>query len=101
MYPPFYRLIQITLIDKNKSRVKEAADLLADSLRTKLDKRVLGPEFPYVSRIRNKYHINILLKLERSMPPNNVRDFIKDKIVDIHATKEYKYVRIYADVDPV
>jgi primosomal protein N' (replication factor Y) len=101
MYPPFYRLIQITLIDKNKSRVKEAADLLAESLRTKLDKRVLGPEFPYISRIRNKYHIHVLLKLERSMSPDKVRDFIKDKITDIHAIKEYRYVRIYADVDPV
>lgn len=100
MYPPFYRLIQITLIDKDKSKVKEAADLLAESLRSKLEKRVLGPEFPYISRIRNKYHIQILLKLERSMSPVKVRDFIQEKMDEIHAIKEYKYMRIYADVDP-
>jgi len=100
-YPPFYRLIQITLIDKNKSRVKEAAGLLAKDLKTKLEQRVLGPEFPYISRIRNKHHIHILLKLERSMSVKKVRVFIRDKIIDIHAIKEYKYVRIFADVDPV
>ena len=100
MYPPFYRLIQITLIDKNKSRVNEAAELLALSLRSKLKKRVLGPEFPYISRIRNKFHIHILLKLERSMSPVKVRDFIQEKMNEIHAIKEYKYMRIYADVDP-
>ena len=100
-YPPFYRLIKITLIDKNKSRVKEAADKLAKSLSFKLKKRVLGPEYPYVSRIRNKHHINILLKLERSMSPNKVRGFILQKITDIHAIKEFRYVRIIADVDPL
>jgi len=100
-YPPFYRLIQITLIDKNKSRVKEAADILAKSLKTKLDKRVLGPEFPYIARIRNKYHIHILLKLERNMSPKKVRVFIRERITDTHAIKQYKYVRIFADVDPV
>jgi len=101
MYPPFFRLIQITLIDKNKTRVNEAADLLAKKLKIKLEQRVLGPEFPYISRIRNKHHIRILLKLERSMSPHKVRDFITEKITDIHAMKEYKYVRIFADVDPV
>ena len=100
MYPPFYRLIQITLIDKNKSKVKEAADLLATILRSKLKQRVLGPEFPYISRIRNKYHIHILLKLERSMSPVKVRDYIQEKMNEVHAIKEYKYMRIFADVDP-
>jgi len=100
MYPPFYRLIQITLIDKNKSRVNEAAELLASSLRSKLKQRVLGPEFPYISRIRNKHHIHILLKLERSMSPIKVREFIQEKMNEIHSIKEFKYIRIYADVDP-
>ena len=100
MYPPFYRLIKITLIDKNKSRVKEAADLLASILRSKLKQRVLGPEFPYISRIRNKFHIHILLKLERNMSPAKVRGFIQEKMNEIHAIKEFKYMRIYADVDP-
>ena len=101
MYPPFYRLIQITLIDKDKTRVNEAANLLAVSLRSRLNKRVLGPEFPYIARIRNKFHIHILLKLERSMSPTKVRGFIQEKMDEIHAIKEYKYMRIYADVDPV
>lgn len=101
MYPPFYRLIQITLIDKDKSKVKEAADLLATGLRDKLKQRVLGPEFPYISRIRNKFHIHILLKLERGMSPAKARDFIQEKMNEIHAIKEFKYMRIYADVDPV
>ena len=74
---------------------------MATSLRDKLKQRVLGPEFPYISRIRNKFHIHILLKLERSMSPAKARDFIQEKMNDIHAIKEYKYMRIYADVDPI
>jgi len=100
-YPPFYRLIQITLIDKNKMRAKEAADLLAKNLRIKLQDRVLGPEFPYVSRIRNKYHIQILLKLEREMSPMGVRNYIREQIIDVQSVKEYKNIRILANVDPL
>jgi primosomal protein N' (replication factor Y) len=100
-YPPFYRLIRIILIDKNKTLVKKAADQLAERLRISLQERVLGPDFPFVSRIRNKFHIHILLKLERDMSAKKVRDFLQAEIDHLHALKEYKGLRIYADVDPL
>lgn len=99
-YPPFYRLIRLVLIDKNKGVVEKAAKDLADRLKISLKERVLGPEFPYVSRIRNKFHIHILLKLEREMSPHKVRDFIQQEIDYLLSVKTYRSIRLYADVDP-
>ena len=65
-YPPFYKLIKITLKDAELEKVKVAAQWFADRLKEELGPRVLGPEFPSVARIRNKYLMNIMIKLERS-----------------------------------
>jgi len=99
-YPPFYRLIRLVLIDKNKVLVEKAAKDLADRLRISLKERVLGPEFPYVSRIRNKFHIHLLLKLERDMSPQKVRVFVQQEIDYLLSVKDYRSIRLYADVDP-
>ena len=99
-YPPFYRLIRLIIIDKNKGVVEKAANQLADRLKLSLKERVLGPEFPYISRIRNRFHIHILIKMEREMSPNKVKQFIQNEIDYLHSIKEFKSLRIYADVDP-
>ena len=42
----------------------KAANQLAIQLRKSFEHRVLGPEYPSISRIRNYYHKDILLKIE-------------------------------------
>ena len=60
-YPPFYRLIRITLRHKDFNKVNQGADWLTRSLRQVLAVEVLGPEFPPVARIRRQYNKNILI----------------------------------------
>ena len=62
-YPPFYRVIKITLKHRDYNKVEHASDWFAKSLRNYLKQHVLGPEFPPVSRIRNQYLKNILVKI--------------------------------------
>lgn len=100
-YPPFYRLIKIVMTDLNKPLVESSAKYLADRLKVSLGERVLGPEFPYVSRIRNRFHIHLLLKIERSMSPNKVRTFLRSELDILSMNSQFKNVRIYLDVDPV
>ena len=64
-YPPYYRLIEITLKHKDSSLLNEAASELAKVLRNKFGRRILGPEYPSVSRIKNEYLKKILFKLEK------------------------------------
>ncbi|MCC6459921.1 MAG: primosomal protein N', partial [Saprospiraceae bacterium] len=67
-YPPFVRLIHITLQHKDEKIVHQAAALFGKLLRQSMGERVLGPVLPQVPRIRNYYGQQILLKLEKSAP---------------------------------
>ena len=65
LYPPFCRLIALTLRHRDKTLLWEAAARLGDELRRIFGRRVLGPEAPPVDRIRGQYLTRFLLKIER------------------------------------
>jgi primosomal protein N' (replication factor Y) len=100
-YPPFVKLIKITLKHKELKLVSEAANVLATSLRRDFGKRILGPEFPPISRLRNQYIQQILLKFERNQ---DLIQSAKKNIVSlsdkVSFNSKYKNVRIIIDVDP-
>lgn len=100
-YPPYYRLIEMTVIHKDADLVNAAAKYLADELKTHFGKRVLGPEFPLVSRIRNLYHKNILLKIERDASVAQVKKTVTDLLIAFKANSDYKSVKVQIDVDPL
>lgn len=66
LYPPYTRLIRITLRHSDRDYALRAAQTFAGELRNIFKHRVLGPEPPGVGRIRNKYLFDILLKFETS-----------------------------------
>ncbi|HSH65297.1 MAG TPA: primosomal protein N' [Bacteroidia bacterium] len=100
-YPPFYRLIEFTIIHRDINMVNAAAKELADAMRIHFAKRVLGPEFPLVSRVRNLYHKTILLKIEREASVAKVKKIISDLLIQFKSGTDYKSVRIQIDVDPM
>ncbi|MCC6838457.1 MAG: primosomal protein N', partial [Bacteroidia bacterium] len=100
-YPPYYRLIEITLIHKDLDLVNASSKFLADQLKIHFAKRVLGPEFPLVSRIRNLYHKNILLKVEREASVVQVKKILNEIITMFKNDTTFKPVRIQLDVDPM
>jgi primosomal protein N' (replication factor Y) len=100
-YPPYYRLIELTIIHRDVNMVNAAAKDLADALKKQFAKRVLGPEFPLVSRVRNLYHKNILIKIERDASVVKVKKIITDLLVQFKSGADYKTVRVQIDVDPM
>lgn len=100
-YPPFYRLIRITVKHTNPELVNKAAQKLAENLRSSLGKRVLGPEYPPVSRVRNQYLKNILVKMERSAGLLEMKTEITRQIVLFSSEMEFKRVMVVVDVDPM
>ncbi|MEP5253832.1 MAG: primosomal protein N' [Winogradskyella arenosi] len=98
-YPPIYRLIKITFKHKDYNRVNLAADWYATSLKQLFKTNVLGPEFPPVSRIRNLYHKNIIIKI----PPQQSLARTKEAIIKIdnsfNAVKDFRSVRVVINVD--
>lgn len=100
-YPPFFRLIRIDVRHPEQAGALEAANRLAFLLKQSLGERVLGPEQPLISRIRNQYIQSILLKIERQeISIAKVKEFVRETILYFGAEKKYKGSRIYIDVDP-
>jgi primosomal protein N' (replication factor Y) len=99
-YPPYYRLINITIKHKDKFLLDQTAASFADILKQKLGGRVLGPEYPSVSRINNYYLKNILIKLEKELSPSVIKKDILKDMITLRKTELFKQVRIALDVDP-
>ncbi len=102
-YPPFVRLIEITLKHREAQKVQTASQRLASELKKIFSqKAVLGPEFPAVSKVRNQYIQKILLKLDRnSMNLEKSKEILKIKIAELKSNKEFSACTVLVDVDPL
>lgn len=100
-YPPFYRLIKLDVRHTEMQHASDAAVRLASLLRAQLGSRVLGPEPPLISRIRNHFIQTITLKIERNnVSISRVKGLVNQAITQFGMEKQYKGVRIAIDVDP-
>ncbi len=101
-YPPFTRLIEITLSQKNQEDLDAVSPDLAIELKKRFgEERVLGPEYPIVSKVNNYYLKTILLKVEKEKYSQKVKAMVTDAMNEFyHKGKEYKNTRIKIDVDP-
>lgn len=99
-YPPFSRLIFINVKHKDANVLNHASTYLANTLRAQLGNRILGPEQPLVSRIRNYYIKQIIIKTEKNAAIQKVKAIVKETIKEFNAQKEFKSVITQIDVDP-
>jgi primosomal protein N' (replication factor Y) len=100
-YPPFYRIIQMDIKHKDAEKLYHQAEYLAVELRKHFGDRVIGPEYPLVSRIRNFYIKSIMLKFEKDgVSIVKVKAIIRDIIQQFQTTKLSKGCIIQPNVDP-
>jgi primosomal protein N' (replication factor Y) len=100
-YPPFDRLIRITLRHSDANRVEAASEVLAFRLRQRFQERAIGPETPVLSRINDLHHRIILLKFERSLAPSQYKSLLNEDVNSFQSDDRFKRIRITVDVDPV
>jgi primosomal protein N' (replication factor Y) len=99
-YPPFSRLIRITLKHKLKEIVFEAADSLANFLQKDFE-YLAGPAAPVVNRVRNLYLMEILIKLPKDATHLQIQKKVINNYIDLlKAEKRFRSVIVVADVDP-
>jgi primosomal protein N' (replication factor Y) len=99
-YPPFYRLILVKVKHRDEAVLNLAADELARRLQKVFGNRVLGPEYPLVSRIMNFYLKQIIIKIERASSQIEVKKKLVQEIDEFGNIKEFSPLRIIIDVDP-
>ncbi len=99
-YPPFYRLVLVKIKHKDPEVLNKASDELAQQFRLLFGNRVLGPEYPLVSRIMNYYLKQIIIKIERSLSQTEIKKKLMQEIMEFSKRKEFKNLRLVMDVDP-
>ena len=106
-YPPYYRLIVLTMKHRDSDRLNDAASILARDLRGVFAQRVIGPEYPNVSRVRGLYIKNIILRFERTEAVADAKRIILDLCDRLKSgptpglkDKTFASLQIHFDVDP-
>ena len=100
-YPPFSRLIRLTLKHKIKEVVQDAANILGGSLQKDFQ-NLIGPAAPVINRVRSMYLMEILIKLSKDTAHIQAQKKVIANNIDLlKAEKRFRGVVIIADVDPV
>jgi primosomal protein N' (replication factor Y) len=98
-YPPFSKLIIITLKHADENLLNRASQDLAMHLKSALKERVLGPEFPIVKRIQNQYQKEIKIKYEKSLSDKKIKEHLMALLTNFYEMVSYKAIKVNIDVD--
>ncbi len=98
-YPPFYRLIKITLRHKDFNRVDEGSHWLGKSLTSVFGEFVLGPSTPSIAKIRNYYIRTLIIKIPQKQSLIVTKNNILRVKNSFQAVKEFRPIKFNIDVD--
>lgn len=99
-YPPFHKLIEIAIRHSDQDLVNQSAALFAKRLREQFGNRVMGPEYPSVARIRNKYIKKILVRFAVGEAVSEGKKIIMRIANEMMQDKAFARIQIVFDVDP-
>jgi primosomal protein N' (replication factor Y) len=101
-YPPFTRIIKLTVKDRSHQTATEAVGQLYQLLVKAFGQAmVLGPITPSIARIRDKYLRELYLKVGRNKNINGVKEIVRSSNTQIITQKAFKSTTIVVDVDPL
>ena len=99
-YPPFCRIIKISVKHKDLNLLNHYSELLGTELKKLFNKRVLGPEAPVISRAQLWYIKTIMIKIEKDKSLTKAKQLISGAIEKVEKEKKAYALRIAVDVDP-
>ena len=98
-YPPFYKLIKITLKQKDFEKLKDGSMWLYQVLSQQFDFPVLGPEEPIVNRIRNEFIRTILIKIPQEKSLITTKKMIRKIVNSFESISQFKAIKVGINVD--
>lgn len=98
-YPPFYRLVRLTLKHRDFEKLKEGSMWLYQVLKQNLSIAVLGPEEPAVSRIRNEYIRTIMIKIPTDASLQGTKKTIQKVLNSFEVVAQYRTIKVTVNVD--
>ena len=101
MYPPYCRIIKLTVKHKHKDLLETGATILGRELKKIFGDRVLGPDDPLVNRIQLFYIKEIIIKIENGKSIPKAKEIIKKVIEYLKTNDRLKSIIVTPDVDPM
>ena len=98
-YPPFYRLIKLTLKHRDFDKLKEGALWLYTVLAKSMPYPVLGPEEPAINRIRNEYIRTIMVKIPAQSNLGQAKTIVNKTRNSFEAIPQYRAIKMTINVD--
>jgi primosomal protein N' (replication factor Y) len=98
-YPPYFRLIKITLKHRDYDKLKEGAMWLYQVLSQNLNLPVLGPEEPAIARIRNEYIRTIMIKIPQNQPLHGTKKTIRKILDSFEVVSQFRPIKTAVNVD--
>ncbi|MDB5228683.1 MAG: primosomal protein [Bacteroidota bacterium] len=99
-YPPFSRLIQLTVKHKDIKTTIEAANRIAEYLNTRYEGFVIGPNAPIIQKINNYYLRDILVKIPKNYRElQKIKNDIREAINGLYQFQSFKQIKVVIDVD--
>lgn len=98
-YPPFYRLIRLTLKHRDFEMLKEGSMWLYQVLQQNLTIPVLGPEEPAIGRIRNEYIRTIMIKIPVDISIQATKKTTQKILNSFDSVSKYRTTKVTVNVD--
>jgi primosomal protein N' (replication factor Y) len=98
-YPPFFRLIKLTLKHRDFDKLKEGSMWLYQVVQQNLSIPVLGPEEPAISRIRNEYIRTIMVKIPNESSLQGTKKTIQKVLNSFDLVSQYRTIKVTVNVD--
>jgi len=100
-YPPYTRVIHLSFRHESLDTVQQAAHFFAQRCRLLFGDRLLGPDQPAVSRIRNQHRQSMFLKLELTASLSEAKKELYIARDEMKRQQAFRSVQLILDVDPV
>jgi primosomal protein N' (replication factor Y) len=98
-YPPYFRLIKLTLKHKDFEKLKEGSMWLYQVMQQHLQIPVLGPEEPGINRIRNEYIRTIMVKIPLNSSIPNTKKTIQKILNSFEVIPQDRSIKVTVNVD--
>ena len=99
-YPPFSRLILLSFRHPSQPVSMQAAQSFAQAFSKRYGAYLTGPAPAVVSRVRNQYRTELLLKLpRRSSLLWQCKKDIREQIIQLTGQRNFRAVQVVTDVD--
>ncbi len=99
-YPPYYRLIKMVVKHRDVEKVRIASKWIFNVLNQSYKGEILGPVFPPIARLRNRYHMQILIKIGKDQSRNELKKLIQSTIKSFESVGQFRSCKITVNVDP-